>query len=768
MIVGKAMPYIDGVARVTGRIEYVLNMELAGMLHAKVLRSPYPHAEIVKIDTSAAEELPGVIAILQGSDIVNNSEVEARFGPVYRDQGVLAIDKVRFVGDPVVAVAAIDLDTAEQALDLVYVDYRELPSVFTPEDAIAPGAPLVHEKVMRRSESFSDIILRAEDGSNICNHFVLRKGDVDIGFEKADYVLEDHFATPASQHVTLEPHVCVAQVDSEKNVSCWSSTQTPYNVRSQLAETFRVPQSKVRVIVPTLGGGYGAKTYPKLEPLTAMLAWMTGRPVKLTLTRAEDFLSLTKHAASIRMKTGVPRDGAIVAREVESYWNAGAYADISPRLIKNGGYASPGPYRIPHVKVDSYAVYTNLPPAGAFRGYGVAQTAWAYETQMDIIAEKLGIDPLQLRLDNFIDDGDTFSTGEVVHEPMFAKLTKASAQWIGWDGETAVVSPKDPAKRRGKGFACIIKGTVTPSTSAALLRVNPDGSCSVLTSTVEMGQGSKTIFAQMVMDAFGLPLEMVKIVDPDTEITPYDLTTSSSRSTFSMGTAIVLACDDVKQQMRDAASKIIGVSVDTLEIVDGLVRARGLADRDLSFAQVISLGGLGTIVGRGTYTTKGGLNPEDGQGIASVHWHQAAGAAEVEVDIETGKVEILRLQTSIYTGRTVNPVNAELQSEGSVIFGQGKAMLEEMIFDNGQMVNANLADYMIPSLLDVPVDFDVELMESEDSEAEAHGIGETTLPPIPPAIGNAIYNAVGVRSKYLPIVPEQILRGLKKGTVSKS
>ena len=759
MKTGQSAPYVDGRERLTGQIEYVLNFELPGMLHAKVLRSPFPHALIAAIDTAEAERLPGVIAVLKGSDLVNNPQVRARFGPVYRDQGIVAIDKVRFVGDAVAAVAAVDVDTAEAALDLIYVDYEELPAVFDAEAALKPDAPLVHETVMRREESFADIILRAEDGSNICNHFKLRKGDVEIGFAEADYIYEDYFSNPANQHVTMEPHVCVAQVDKAKNVICWSSTQTPYIVRAQLAETFNVPQSQVRVIVPTLGGGYGAKTYPKIEPLTATLAWKSGRPVKLLLTRSEDFVSITKHAAKFRMKTGVKQDGTIVAREIESFWNAGAYADISPRLIKNGGYASPGPYRIPHVKVDSYAVYTNLPPAGAFRGYGVAQGAWAYETQMDMIAERLGIEPLELRMKNFIRDGDTFATGEVVHEPMFAELTRASAQWVGWGKSGEAVNSR---KRRGKAVTCIIKGTVTPSTSAALMRLNPDGSCSVLTSTVEMGQGSKTVFTQMIGDAFGLPPEKVKIVDPDTEITPYDLTTSSSRSTFSMGTALMMAGEDAKQQLRRAASELLEAAAEDLEIGEGRVYVKGSPSRGLTFAQVISRAKLGTVYGNATFTTKGGLDPETGQGIASVHWHQASAAVEVEVDIETGKVDILRLQTSLFTGKTINPINAELQSEGSAIFGQGKALLEEMVYDHGQMINATLADYMIPSILDVPVDLGVTLFENRDPNAEPHGIGETTLPPVAPAIGNAVYNAVGVRIQDLPITPEKVLKGLRE------
>ncbi len=463
------------------------------------------------------------------------------------------------------------------------------------------------------------------------------------------------------------------------------------------------------------------------------------------------------------MKTGVKADGTIMAREVEAYWNAGAYGDISPRLIKNGGYASAGPYRTPHVKVDSYAVYTNLPPAGAFRGYGVAQAAWAYETQADMIAERLGMDAIEFRMKNLLVDGDTFATGQEMHGSAFQRLTRESADWIGWGKPSG---PTDsPTRKRGKGVACIIKGTITPSTSVGMVRINAVGSVTVLASTVEMGQGARTMLAQITADALALPLTRIKIADPDTDVTPFDLTTSSSRSTFSMGTAVTEACGDAVRQLREAAGRV-GVlaqaSVEELVVADGRVQVKDSPEIGLSYAEVLSKTRLGEIVGRGTMVTEGGLDPENGQGIASVHWHQAAAAAEVEVDTETGKVELVRLHSGVYTGRTVNPTAAELQSEGNLAFGQGKALLEEMVFDGGQLVNGNLADYMIPSLLDTASERSVALLEGAYGEQELHGIGETGLPPVAPAIGNAVANAIGVRITDLPITPEKVLRALEE------
>jgi CO/xanthine dehydrogenase Mo-binding subunit len=760
---GISVPYVDADERVTGRIAYVQNMTVPGMLHGAILRSPYPHARLISLATNAAEAVPGVVAVLTRDDIVDQAEINPRFGPILRDQPIVALDKVRFVGDPVAAVAAVDRETAEYAASLIEVEYEELPAVFEIAEALAPGAPLIHVATGARQQSFADIILHDTAGTNFCNHFTLVKGDVARGMAEAAHVFEDIFQTPASQHVPLETHVAIAQV-ANRHVTIWSSTQTPYVVRAQIAELFNLPQNRVRVVVPTLGGGYGSKTYPKIEPLTAALAWKAGAPVKITLTRAEEFVTICKHESIIKLRTGVTADGEIVAKECELWWNGGAYADISPRLIKNGGYASTGPYRVPHVKVNSHAVYTNRPPAGAFRGYGVAQAAWAFETQMDMIAERLGLDPVEFRRRNLLHKGDTYATGEVMDDVAFHTLLDHTAQAIGWGNHAQGPNPR--LKARGKGIAVILKGTITPSTSTAMLRLNADGSCAVLASTVEMGQGSNTILTQIAAEALGLPYEQVTIVNPDTDVTPFDLTTSSSRSTFSMGSAVRLAAADVKRQAIALAAEVLQADPADLEVRDGGVYYQDGVERGadgLSFAEIIRRAGCGNIMGTGTHQTKGGLDPATGQGIASVHWHQAAAGAEVEVDRETGAVRVLNLHAALYTGKSINPVNVELQTEGNVVFGLGKAMLEKMIFDNGQMVNANLADYMIPSFEDLPQRLTTSAHQNPDPDGEPHGIGETALPPIAPAIGNAIYNAVGVRVLSLPITPEKILRGLKEG-----
>ncbi|HVA23222.1 MAG TPA: xanthine dehydrogenase family protein molybdopterin-binding subunit [Chloroflexota bacterium] len=767
--VGQNVGYIDGIERVRGQVSYVLNAELPGCLVGRILRSPYAHARVLNVDTSKAEKVPGVIAVLSRNDLIDNPELYPYFGPVIRDTPVVAIDKVRFIGDAVAAVAAMDEEVAQEALDLIEVEYEELPGVFDPEKAIEPGAPILHESFPpQRGATFADIVFNPGEGSNVLNHFKLRKGDVDAGFAQADRIFEDTFRCPPVQHVPLEPHVAMAQVEAGR-ITIWSGTQTPHVVRAQIADIFQAPLSQVRIIVHTLGGGYGAKCYPKIEPLVSVLAWKAKRAVKIVLRREEDFLTVTKHQAVITLKTGVDKEGRIIARKATCCFNAGAYSDISPRLIKNGGYATAGPYRVPNVWVDSYAIYTNIVPAGAFRGYGVSQAAWAYESQMDMIAEALGRDPLEYREFNVLHDGDTFATGETVHDMHYRGLLLDDVKKaIGWqDGKEAwwQKSPESGvrgpgSKRRGKAITCVIKGSVTPSTSSASCKLNEDGSLNVLTSSVEMGQGAKTALAQLAAEAAELPFESINVSEPDTDSTPYDQQTSSSRTTYSMGTAVTMAVNDATQQLKAIAADQLEIAVEDLVIREGRVWVKD-SSRSLSYTDVIRKSRVGNILGNATFTTTGGLDPETGQGVGSVHWHHAAGACEVEVDTETGKIEIVKFHSSCFAGRVVNPRLCELQIEGSTLFGVGQSLFEEMIYDGGQLTNPNLSDYMIPSFEDVPETLTVAAIV-HSAAGEVHGIGETSVPPVMPAVANAVYNAIGVRIKDLPLTPEKILRALKE------
>lgn len=765
--IGQSLSMIDAEERVTGRINYALNVDLPGMVHGKILRSPFAHARLKHIDGSVAERLPGVAAVLTRDDFAEAGSDSAKYGRIFCDQSVVALDKVRFIGDPVAAVAAITNEIAEEALSLIRTDYEELPAVFDEQAALQAEAPLVHDPRPAQQAIFSHLIQDLPGGGNLCSHFKLRHGDVETGFRQADFVFEDVFRSPAAQHVPLEPHVTVAEIFQGK-LTLWTSTQMPHAVRSQMAELVHLPLSRVRVIVETLGGGFGSKGSLRLEPIAAFLARKAKRPVKIVLSREEEFVTVCKHAATIRLKTGVNKDGRLIARQVTAHFNTGAYSDVGPVVARNGGSAMSGPYKIPHVHIDSYAVWTNLVPAGALRGFGVPQAVWAYESQMDIIAERLGVDPIEMRRRNLLRDGDSFATGEKLADVHFDELLDKAAADLQWQASDArwsdshSLSTRTGATRRGKGLALVIKATITPSTSSAAIKLNEDGSLNVLVSSVECGQGAKTILAQITANAMQVPVERVMVSNPDTDVTPYDQQTSSSRTTFSMGGALTKAAADLKQQLMDHAAVLLEASAQDLIIENGRVSVRGTPDRFLPYGAVVMRSQQANLIGRGAFTTRGGLDLEMGQGVGSVHWHQGAMGCEVEVDIETGKIKVLRLSPSVFAGRVVNPRLCELQLEGCAIFGLGQALFEEMTYaDRGQLLNSNLADYNIPSFEDIAPLINSSALENPGSD-ELHGIGETLLPPVMAAIGNAVYNAVGVRLQDLPLTAEKILLALHK------
>ncbi|RZU30980.1 xanthine dehydrogenase family protein molybdopterin-binding subunit [Blastococcus saxobsidens] len=756
-MIGQRQTLLDARDRVTGRIPYTINLEPPGTLHVAILRSTVPHARLVRVDASAASQLPGVAAVLTRDDFAGSS-IRPLFGPVFRDQPIVAMDRVRYVGEPVAAVAATDLRAAEAALESIEVEYEELPAVFTPQDALAAGAPLLHESFDDRAPGYADIVLQGQ-GGNVCNKFQLRKGDGLAGFELADEIFEHEFSSPPVQHVSMEPHAAVASFEGDY-LTVHTCTQTPYAVRDALAYMFRLPASHVRVVVPPVGGGFGGKTYAKVEPLAAVLSKMTHRPVKVHLTREEEFVTNRKHQAFIKLRTGMRRDGTIVAREVQALFNAGAYTDISPRLIKNGGYGAVGPYRISHVHIDSYAVFTNLPSAGAFRGYGVSQGSWAYESQMDMIAEAMGFDPIELRMRNLLLEGDTFATGETLHGIRFPEVLR-DATTLFEAGRVPPPAEDDGSVKRGRGCAVIIKSTITPSTSAASVKLNSDGSLQVLTSTVDMGQGAHTALSQIAASALGVGVGSIGVVGPDTDVTPFDLTTSSSRSTAAMGAAVREAVFDVRRQLLDLAAQQMEVDVTDLELADGRISVVGDPASGRSIAEVVTASRRGTLAGNGSFVTEGGLHPETGQGIASEHWHQGAVAAEVDVDVATGKVTVRGLRASVYAGTVVNPINARMQIDGSVSFGISQALFEQLIHDEGHPANSSLSEYALAGLADLPEVFEVSLIEDPDND-EMHGLGETCLPPVMPAIANAVADAVGVRIRHLPLTAERVLDALEE------
>ena len=765
--IGKTFRRLDYETKVTGRAQYLADMSLPGMCHGKILRSPYAHARIKKIDISRASKIPGVVAVLTRDDILHDQGIEPYYGPVFKDQTIVATEKVRHMGDPVAAVAALTVDAAEAAIASIEVDYEQLPAVLDVQEALKPDAMLVHDSVKLPESGFADLAeLKPVEGTNLCTHFKLNRGNIEKGFAEADQIFEDTFTLPATQHSFLETHACIAAVDPGRRITVWATTQNPFVVRTQLANIFKVPVSKVRVIVPYLGGGYGGKVYPKVEPITVALAQKAGRPVRVVLSREEVFYTITKHAAVIRMKTGVKNDGTLVARECEIHLDTGAYAEIGPRVAKKSGYTAAGPYKIPHLKIDSYSVYTNKPPAGAFRGFGVSQSAWAVESQMDIIAADLHMDPLEIRKKNGYDEGDKFVTEETLRAVGLKECLNEVAESIGWESNRTSDSKikKDSpvaSARRGKGLACMIKATITPSISCAVVKLNEDASLSLYTGTVEMGQGSETVLAQIAGKELGIPLEKIQVLGVDTDVVPYDLTTSSSRSTFHMGKAVQLAARDILRQLTAIAATEYSVPEEKITFAEGKLR---LPETQVDYAELMfkrfGMRG-GTLVGEGQVKTS--TKDEYGEKSTSAFWFLAAGAAEVEVDIDTGKFKLLKYATAVDVGKALNPLGCRQQLAGAAITGIGQAMFEEIAYDNGQLINPNLVDYILPSLGDVPATIDTICVEVPDPTGPfgAKGIGESALIPVAPAIANAIYDAVGIRIKDLPIKAEKVYLGLR-------
>ena len=774
--IGKSYRRLDYESKVSGKAQYLADMQVPGMCHGRILRSPVPHARIKKIDVSNALNVSGVVAVISRDDILHDEGIEPYYGPVFKDQTIVAVEKVRHVGDPVAAVAALTGDAADEALRAIDIEYEELPAVFGVKDALKQNPVLVHESVRIPESGFADLAeLKPVDGTNICTHFKLNRGDIGRGFAESDHIFEDTFTLPATQHSFLETHACIAAAEPGGRITVWATTQNPFVVRTQLANIFKVAVAKVRVIVPYLGGGYGGKVYPKVEPIAVALALKAGRPVRMVLSREEVFYTITKHAASIRMKTGVKNDGTLVARECEIYLDTGAYAEIGPRVAKKSGYTAAGPYKIPNLKIDSYSIYTNKPPAGAFRGFGVSQSAWAVESQMDIIAAALKIDPLELRKKNGYDEGDKFVTEETLRAVGLKQCLDEAAKSIAWDRRDRDIGSEGFTQsamrhalgaegsrvKRGKGLACMIKATITPSISCAVVKMNEDASLSIYAGTVEMGQGSETTLAQIAGKELGIPLSKIQVLGVDTDVVPYDLTTSSSRSTFHMGKAVQLAARQIQQQLKQIVADEYGVPEGRISFVDGRIRLpeATLNYEDAMFKRFGMQGG--TLIGEGQLKTS--VKNEFGEKSTSAFWFLAAGAAEVEVDTETGKIKLLKYATAVDVGRAISPLGCRQQLAGAAITGIGQALFEEIAYDNGQLINPNLVDYVLPSLGDMPPVIDPIAVEVPDNNGPfgAKGIGESALIPVAPAIANAVYDACGVRIKDLPIKAEKIYLALE-------
>lgn len=759
MSAAQRFPLIDSYDRVTGTVGFTEDYGFPGMLHAKILRSIYPHALIKRIDTKAAKQVPGVLAVLTGRDLVADPGLSPHYGIQIKDQTVLAIDRVRYIGDPVVAVAATSTAAAEEALQQIFVEYEPLPAVYDEVEAAQEDAPVLHDLSPDGLGSNAYFGIRVYPETNICNHFIMRDGDVDQGFAEAVHVVEGEFSTPTAAHMPMEAHSVVAHFEGDELI-VYTGTQSPFNVRKELAVILDMPLENIVIIVPRIGGGFGAKMFARMEPIAVVLARATKRPVKLVLDREEEFLTINRHPVTSRMKIGFDAEGHIVAKQVTCWYGTGAYADCGPNVAYKGGYGSVGPYKTPNFAVDSYCVYTNLPPNGAYRGYAVTQVAWPSESLMDEAAKLIGIDPVELRMRNVLHDGDVFPTGETMHDAQYALCLQRAAEGVNWDSEHdwQPYPPDEPLPRkiRSKGFAMVLKGTTTPSRSEAAVEIAEDGSVILHMGTIDIGQGCRTAMAQTASDVLDVPYESIRVLDPDTGITPFDNRTSSSRSAYMMSNAVGVAATDLKHRLKDIVSDLLNADADDLVLRHSGIELKSDPSQRVSFSELADKFDGKYLRGDGKYENEGGLDPETGKGIASSHWHQGALSVEVEIDTKTGFIKLLKLFPAIYAGHVINPQAADMQTQGSAIMGIGTTFYEDIVFQDGQAANLNLSDYMIPSIMDLADDMSHENIEL--AGADVHGLGETALPVVPAAINNAIFNALGKHLHDLPITPEKVLR----------
>ncbi len=758
-VIGKPVTRVDAEEKITGQAIYGYDLVLPNMLYGKTLFSPKAHAKIKRINTEKAKAYPGVVAVVTAED------APWTHGESIKDKPFLAQGRVRYIGEPVAAVAAEDEDIAQAAVKLIEVEYEDLPVYTDPEEACKPGSIEIHEEFDKYRKA--DFIVRGA-APNIAEHFKLRTGDVAKGFKESDLVLEERYFVPIIQHAAMEPHSAHAQFDKESGrLTLWVANDAPFRALHEITEALNMPKEKIRFINPLQGGGFGSKGGLKVEPIAVALAFHTnGRPVRVKFNREETFIStLTRHEAVVYSKTGVKKDGTLMAREMTLYWGAGAYAEKSPTVCIRGSLPAPGPYRMPHVKVDGYAVYTNKPVAGSYRGYGIPQGAWAGEQQMDEIAKRLGMDPIEIRMKNIFVEGDTSYWGEQLHAVGLKETLIKATEAIEWGKKPAKTKP---GVKIGKGFACIQKPTRSPTTSAAGVLVDAKGDVTVLAGTVEIGQGCSTILSQVAAEELKVPMEKVHMHPLDTDVIPYDASTTSSRSTYHMGNAVRRAAIHAREQIAEAAGSMLEANVQDLDFADGKVFLKDQPQMALPLADVVrrKLGINGLVRGDGSYTYEIGkdLDLETGHSDhASAFYMYATQAAEVAVDEETGRVRLLRMSAAHDVGKAINPLNCEAQIEGGLAMGIGSALHEELVVDNsGKVRNSSFLDYHLVTSLDVPkmIPIIVECPEPLGPYG-AKGLGEPGLAPTPAAIGNAVADAIGIRIYDLPLTPERVYRAIK-------
>ena len=772
--IGVSVPRVDGVKKVTGAAKYVGDMKWPRMLYAKCVKSPYAHAKIVSIDVSAAKALKGV------HDVITGDYYTKRGGLYLEDKNFLAVNTVKFCGEPVVAVAAETPEIAEAACELVKVEYEPLPVINNPMEGMAKDAILIHPEL----HTYKVVpIFHPQAHTNISHHHIIRKGDADAAFKYAEehpdeyYITEHEYHVPHVQHTPIENHIAVAQYEPDGKCTVWASCQSPYAVRQALSASFDIPLNKMRIISPYVGGGFGAKAGTTIEGIIIPLAMHSkGRPVMMEYTREEEFVnSYVRQGLYTKIKTAVRKsDGKFLAVQNDFYWDGGAYTEYGVNIVKASGFASTGPYEFDNVKTDAYCVYTNNPVGGPYRGFGMCEIHFGIEQNIDEVAKEIGMDPIEIRRVNGLAPGKSTGTGEIMKSCGFLEALDQVAEAIEYDKPCD--APSGPHKVRGKGIAGGWKSPSQPTNagSAAIIRMNEDGTFFLMTSGHDIGQGSDTALTQIAAEVLCCDPSKFTIRTGDTDHTPYEWQTVASRITYCAGNAIKLAAEDLKEKLLDLAQIKLGYIKRELYLEDGWIINRNhpesrmpMSDLALGLAFEDGSGYGGPAIGVGTFTLPNNINYDPATGYSpkpAAFWTTAVAGAEVEVDTETGIIEVKKMVESCDPGHIVNPELYKAQVEGGMMQALGTVLFEELKLKDGKVLNKSFVDYKIPTIDNAPETFIAMGVEhpEETGPYGARGIGEPAMVPGAPAIANAIYNATGCRFTEMPITPERMLKALQE------
>ncbi|MDR3667363.1 MAG: xanthine dehydrogenase family protein molybdopterin-binding subunit [Ignavibacteriaceae bacterium] len=765
--VGKSTVRIDGKVKISGAAKFVDDLDFgADLLFAAVVESKYAHAIINSIDTSEAEKFPGVVKVVTGK------EFPFRFGLYMHDRYIFAQDRVRFVGEQIAAVIARTPDAAKKAAQLVNVSYTELPNVLNVQDALKNDTFLIHPE-LGNYQHVPWFFPKPE--TNISHLRKVRKGDTNKAFKEADFVFEDTYTVPRYAHCAIEVHGTIGLFDNSERLTVWTASQSPYTQRHLFAEALAplgLTHKDVRVITPFVGGGFGGKAGVSMEIIGAALATtVKGRPVKVLWTRAQEFYNTyQRQGLTCRIKVGVNKDGGIIAMDNTLYWDAGAYVEYGANVVNAAGLSASGPYNIPNVKIDSYCVYTNLPPGGPYRGFGYSEFLFGLESHMNEIAKNLNIDPVEFRRKNAIREGDILNYGGKMNPNGLIEAIDKVAEAIEWGKKEY---SDDPNKAIGKGIALFWKAPAMPpnASSSAFLKFNEDASLNIMISGMEIGQGLLTVMAQIAADVLSVSPDKIRVETPDTDRNPYEWQTVASHVTWSCGRAVERAAIDAREQIFDLIERALDKDRTSLYLENECVKSRkepgfSLPLRDFIINGIMKEDGTfrgGPVIGRGMFMPEFSSalsDPETSQGgKPNVHYTVGASAVKIEVDRQTGKMRIPKAVLAIDVGRALNPNLIKGQITGGLLQGIATVLYEDMRFDEkGKLLNASFSDYKIPTALDIPDEIISIIIETPqpDGPSGARGMGEHTMIPAAPMIANAVEDALGIRIKSMPITAEKI------------